>query len=366
VTRLPRRRFLALAIAALVAAGAGAHIPTGPAEGFAARVARLSEPPGYFDTDNLVSNERSYLHVVPALRAAGFRGGAYLGVGPDQNFSYIAQTRPSIAFIIDVRRDNLLLHLLFKALFQLSASRAEYLSLLFGRPPPGPDGKWVGADIEQIVSYIDAAAPAPQGTAALGERLQAVIKGFAVASSADDLATIDRFHRRFIERGLSLKFESAGRQPRPYYPTYRELLLETDTSGRRWSYLASEVDFQFVRSLQARDLVVPVVGDLAGPTAMGAIGRLMKERGDRLSAFYTSNVEYYLANGRFQRFVANLAGLPHTRESVIIRAVFPNRFGRAPAPPGYYSTSVVQRVDDLLDGAASGRIRNYGDLVRDR
>ena len=54
---------------------------------FAARVAQLSEPGGYFDTDNLISNERSYLHVVPALRAAGLAGGAYIGVGPDQNFS---------------------------------------------------------------------------------------------------------------------------------------------------------------------------------------------------------------------------------------------------------------------------------------
>ncbi|HEX6070025.1 MAG TPA: hypothetical protein VFZ18_09375, partial [Longimicrobiaceae bacterium] len=56
---------------------------------FAAVVARLSEPGGYFDTDNLISNESSYLHVMEGLRRLGVRGGAYLGVGPDQNFSYI-------------------------------------------------------------------------------------------------------------------------------------------------------------------------------------------------------------------------------------------------------------------------------------
>ena len=115
-----QRRLLALTVAALLAATAGA-LPRGqPSANFAATIARLSEPGGYFDSDNLISNEKSYLQVVPALREAGSNGGAYVGVGPDQNFSYIAQVRPSIAFIIDIRRDNLLLHLLFKALFQLS------------------------------------------------------------------------------------------------------------------------------------------------------------------------------------------------------------------------------------------------------
>ena len=63
-----------------------------PAPTFAASIAGLSEPGGYFDTDNLISNERSYLQVVPDLRRLSVRGGAYIGVGPDQNFSYIAES----------------------------------------------------------------------------------------------------------------------------------------------------------------------------------------------------------------------------------------------------------------------------------
>ena len=94
--------------------GAGAAPPQAS---FASRIEQLSEPEGEFDTDNLISNEQAYLDVIPALRAAGTSGGAYIGVGPDQNFSYIASVRPAIAFIVDRRRDNLLLHLLFKALF---------------------------------------------------------------------------------------------------------------------------------------------------------------------------------------------------------------------------------------------------------
>src|SRR4029453_14967345 len=86
--------------------------------GFSRLVARLSEPGGFFDSDNLVSNETSYLHVLGAFDSLGVRGGAYIGVGPEQNFSYIARVKPEIALIIDIRRDNMLLHLLFKAMFE--------------------------------------------------------------------------------------------------------------------------------------------------------------------------------------------------------------------------------------------------------
>ena len=41
---------------------------------FAALSARLSEPGGYFDSDNLISNETSYLHVLGKLRSSEYRG----------------------------------------------------------------------------------------------------------------------------------------------------------------------------------------------------------------------------------------------------------------------------------------------------
>ena len=328
---------------------------------FASRIAQLSERGGYFDTDNLISNEKSYLQVVPALRAAALGGGAYVGVGPDQNFSYIAQLKPAIAFIIDLRRDNLLLHLLFKALFSLSDTRADYLCLLFGRPAPDELDKWRRADIDQLVAYVDLARPSEAATAALRARVDAAIKTFGVPLSSEDFATIDRFHRRFVRSGLALQFETTGRAPRSYYPTYRELLLETDRQGHRANFLASEDDFQFVRSLEKRDLVIPVVGDLSGASALVEIGRLMASRGDRLSAFYASNVEFYLfGDGTFPKYLDNVSHLPHTSRSLIIRSVFG---GMAQSAPGYYSASLVQPVDELLQGYASGRFHAYRELT---
>src|SRR5262245_53876608 len=109
---------------------------------FAQLVGRLSERAGYFGSDNLVSNELSYQHVLGKLTKMNVSGGAYLGVGPDQNFTYMAQVRPRIAIMIDIRRDALLQHFFFKCLFMMSRNRVEYLSLLFGRPLPKDFKKW--------------------------------------------------------------------------------------------------------------------------------------------------------------------------------------------------------------------------------
>jgi hypothetical protein len=351
----------------LVAAGAApAGQRTVAPTAFASQIARLSEPGGYFDADNLISNEKPYLQVMSALAKVRLPRGAYIGVGPDQNFSYIAQVRPATAYLVDIRRDNLLLHLLFKALFHLSSTRVEYLSLLCGRPVPPHLESWRGADVERLTAYVDGAPPAYEATAALRMRVDRLIAGFGVPLSAGDYATIDRFHRTFIDAGLDLKFSTFTRGVRPYFPNYRDLLLEVDGEGRHTSYLASEERFQFVRSLQRRDQIVPVVGDLAGPHAIAAIGRAMVARRLTLSAFYASNVEYYLfADGVFDKFVANLAQLPHNDRSLIVRAVFagavPSEMPQAVA--GYPSASIVHSLSDLLQGYAQGRFHDYGELT---
>ncbi len=335
--------------------------------GFAATVAAWSEPGGYFDTDNLISNERSYLHVVPELRALSAqaaRNGVYLGVGPDQSFSYIAHLRPALAIQIDIRRDNLLLHLLFKALFALSRTRVEYLANLTGRTAPSSGG-WEKQSIDAIVSHLDAATPVgEEAVRALRARLSALIAGFGVPLTDAERQTIDRFHRRFIQAGLSLQFNTTGRAPQYGYPTYRDLLLEVDRTGAQRSFMASEGDFQFLKDLQSRDRVIPVVGDLAGPGALAAIAKHLSGAGLEVAAFYTSNVEFYLfREGSFGRFVTNLSRLPRHPNSVIIRSVFPAG-NAATAVPGYNSASLTQSIQVLVDGYAKGRFRQYFELTR--
>jgi hypothetical protein len=352
-----RRLLLCLAVICLTHQGSRPPLSGAPqAAGFAARIAALSEAEGYFDTDNLISNERSYLHVLPDLGRLRVRGGAYVGVGPDQNFSYIAAIRPAIAIVVDIRRDNLLLHLAFKALFALSRTRVEYLAMLTGRPVPSDLAAWSQVPVGDLVGYIDRAPPLGAADIdRLRARVSARVSSVGVPLSPQDRDTIDRFHRQFIAAGLDLRFQSAGRAPQRAYPTLRDLLLATDADGRQASYLASEEAFHFLRNLQSRDLLIPIVGDLSGPAALRAVGRFLGERKEPLAAFYTSNVEFYLfRDGSFPAFIGNLSRMPRASNAVIIRSVF----------GGGVSSSHLQSVSELLDGYAQGGFRQYWQLTR--
>jgi hypothetical protein len=155
------------------------------------------------------------------------------------------------------------------------------------------------------------------------KQLQRAITAFGVPLSAADLDSIDRFHRAFITAGLDLRFHSHGRPPRPYYPTLRDLLLATDSTGTTWNYLADEDAFQFLKSLQARNRVIPIVGDVSGRHAMRAIADAVARQGSHVSAFYVSNVETYLyRNDASARFAENVSRLPHNARSVLIRSIF--------------------------------------------
>src|SRR5260370_28820274 len=104
----------------------------------------FGEGGGKLLSGNYISNEFAYLHVVDKLKAIGVAGGAYVGVGREQNFTYIAKVRPQIAFIVDIRRQAIIQHLMYKAVFQLSPTRADFLCRLLSRPlPQGKDsGAW--------------------------------------------------------------------------------------------------------------------------------------------------------------------------------------------------------------------------------
>jgi hypothetical protein len=330
---------------------------------FAAVVARLSEPGGYFDTDNLISNESSYLHVIGALARYGVQGGAYIGVGPDQNFSYIAAIRPRIAFIIDIRRDNMLQHLMFKALFANARNRVEYLALWLGKPAPANVGSWSEKSIDVIVAYMDSTPSTAASANAARAVVLADVKHMGLTLTAADLATVERFHSAFINAGLSLRFTSTGRAPQSYYPTLRQLILERDLEGKQSCYLGHESNYQFVKSLERRNLVIPIVGDLGGNKALPAIGAYMAQRGDKLSAFYASNAEdYVMRDGNFFVYAASIAAIPHNSNSVFIRSLFG---GQHPETvPGYYSTQLLQRVDVFLNDVKTRGYSNFRDLTR--
>jgi hypothetical protein len=335
---------------------------------FAALVARLSEPNGYFDSDNIITNEASYLHIASALRKTGTHGGVYIGVGPDQNFSYVAMIRPRIAFMLDIRRDNLLEHLLFKSLFSMSRNRAEYICKLLGRPVPKDIDAWSSKPTQDILAHINQTPVDSGAVEATRKASNAKITSYGVSLDARDRQMIDRYRAEFVSAGLDTRYSSLGRNNRMDYPSFGQLVMAADKEGHRVGYLADETAFQLVRAMEAEDRIVPVVGNVAGDKAVRAVGEYATEHHLVVSAFYLSNVEQYLMNrdGGFPEFARNVKSLPHDSASVIIRSYF-GRLGTThplyvPAP-GNLSTSMIEPMDSFLRRFSAGEIHTYFDLV---
>jgi hypothetical protein len=266
----------------------------------------MSEPGGVFQhSDNLVSNESDYANTISLLRS---RGGAYIGVGPEQNFSYIARLQPEIAFIVDIRRENRALHLLYKALFEAARDRADFTSRLFSRERPRDVNE--ASTAQRLFTALDMSAM----SAAVLESTKQVVRDrllerHAFAVSQDDLAWIDYALTQFAAQGPEIRYGSSATDTEDR-PSYRTLMTLNDVKGTSRSYLATEEQFRFVKDLQTRNMIVPIVGDFSGPTAIRRVGEFIRERGGLVSAFYSSNVEIYLSKQQSALFCSNLDSLP--------------------------------------------------------
>jgi hypothetical protein len=322
----------------------------------------FSEPGGTFRSDNLVSNETTFQQVIPDLQRRTSPGGVYLGVGPDQNFTYIAALRPKIAFIIDVRRQNMLLHLMYKAIIEMSSDRAEFLSRLFSRVKPSTvNGK---SSPDALLEAFGAAQP----TDALFEKNVTAISNQLVNHhkfhlSADDLRTIENVYRAFYIGGPELRYSFPRGGGFRAFPTYADLMMETDGSGGKRSYLATDENFRILRDLEKRNLVVPVVGDFAGEKAIRSVGQYLREHQATVTAFYTSNVEQYLfQNDGWRRFFANVATLPVDGNGTFIRAYF-NTLGYQMPAAGVRSATYLDPIGETIAAFNQGRIQTYYDVI---
>jgi hypothetical protein len=286
-------------------------------------ITEFSEPSGYFFSDNFMSNENSLQYVIPELQRSLSPGGVYIGVGPEQNFTYIAALQPQAAFIIDIRRQNMLEHLLYKALIETSSDRAEFVSRLFSRTRVS--GVGTASSVEELFSASRSATPSRD---LFEKNLQAVqdqlINHHRFALVNDDLNRIEYVYKEFYDHGpdMSYSFPGAGPGLIESFPAYAALMTETDAAGEHRGYLATEESFRILKALESNNLVIPLVGDFTGPKAVRTVGRYLKEHGATVTAFYTSNVEMYLhRDGSWNRFCDNVATLPLDTASTFIRTV---------------------------------------------
>ena len=339
----------------------------------------FSERGGAFHSDNFTSNEPAIANGVAELAARRVRGGAYLGVGPEQNFSYIAAIDPAIAFILDIRRQAVMQHLMFKAVFELSSDRADFIALLFSvaRPTdvtrsdaidklwgrftigPGTERSRFDTNLFRVISHLRET------------------HGFPL--STEDVSSLMYVYEAFFKLGPEITYAGFVTKGLTTGNTnFMKLTSAVDPAGVPRSFLATDAAFQIVKSLHERNLILPIQADFGGPKALRAIGAYLGANNVRVSAFYISNVEQYLfnprspvapggqeINGGWQAFYENLAALPADRATVLVRVP---RTGSQPAlrrllPDG--TTQVVTSLTvcpmlEFLAAVRQGKVTNLG------
>jgi hypothetical protein len=282
----------------------------------------ISEPNGQFQSDNLLSNELGFQTIIPALKTI-VKPGVYMGVGPEQNFTYIAALRPKMVFITDIRRGNLELHLMYKALFEMSSDRADFVGMLFGKKRP--EGLTASSPVGEIFSKYDTAQVSADVHEATWKRIidHLTKAPHKLPLSKDDIEGIQYVFDSFYTYGTAINYRSSsgggfGGGRGGQMATYEALMVTNDGVGVERSYLANEELFGVLKELETRNLFVPTVGNFAGPKALRAVGQYIREHGETVQAFYLSNVEDYLTGGLWQSFCNNVSTLPLTESSTFI------------------------------------------------
>jgi hypothetical protein len=257
----------------------------------------------------------------------------------------------------------MLLHLMYKVIIEMSEARADFLSRLFSRPrPPHLDRN------STPQALFDAYRTVTPSDALFRKNLRTITDRLVMthrfALTSDDAHTIEFVYRAFYLGGPDLRY-SFPQQFGGRFPTYAELMMESDRTGHNHSYMATEDNFRFLKDLEKDNLLVPLVGDFGGDKVIRRVGQYVREHGATVTTFYTSNVEQYLfQTDAWSRFFDNVATMPVDEHSTFIRSYFDMRL-RSPRSPnlGLRSETLLDSIAEILTAFRNGQIQTYDDVI---
>lgn len=307
--------------------------------------------PSNYTLDCFVSSEVAYNDVIRRCMPVSEQpAGAYLGVGPDQNFTYIGALRPKFAVILDARLDNLLEHLLFKLLFIEAHNALDYLCLLLGRKRPEPSES-LAEGASALLSRF-AAQPMDEAGAAACQQHVAAAFSQRWGVGPELLGRVQRLQQVFVSRQLRVTSVSESCLANlDKIPDFEEVIRATTPEGFNFHYLTCPRRFAYVKAMQEADQIVPVLGGVPDLTSLARSVQLIQQAGLRLSSVYLSNLEefmlqrYVISDDRitarpnpsgelvdsyrmlYDLMVDELAALPADENAVLIRFYFPGELG---------------------------------------
>jgi hypothetical protein len=258
---------------------------------------RDTVPQSKYQMDCFVTSEVAHNDVIAKCRPAGNGTGAYIGVGPCQNLTYIGALRPRIAIICDSRLDNLIGHLVFKLLLERAGDPLDYLLLLFSRVhqsrPPTTDIR----QPEDLLAAFDGAAPDPATFWANLEWLHSEAKR-RWEFADEHLARLSHVYGAFFDRQLEITAVNQMCADALGSPTLRDVVLARNSYGRNFHFLAAPDRFAYVRQMHAGDRIIPMLGNFSSPASIALINAVLAESGEQADTIYLSNIEDHVL-GRY-------------------------------------------------------------------
>jgi hypothetical protein len=250
----------------------------------------------------------------------------------------------------------------------MSSDRADFISRMFSKPRPARlDSTTTIDSIWNAYWYV------PTDSVLYRRNLAAIkdhlVRTHGLALTADDLLGIDYVYTGFYIEGPVINYSyggGGGGGRSGNYPGFADLMAQTDQVGVKRSFLATEANFRLIKDMHTRNVIIPLVGNFAGPTAIRRVGAYLRERGATVTTIYTSNVEQYLfqQGDEWSRYYENVATLPLDSTSTFIRSVGTGNVARFPSPsPGGRLPSVLSSVQGLIAAYRAGQIYTYLDVI---
>ncbi|MFC1555059.1 hypothetical protein ACFL7D_10520 [candidate division KSB1 bacterium] len=327
-------------------------------------ILNTSEQGGRFSNDNWVSNETSYLEILELIDDFEISGGAYIGVGPNQNFTYIANIKPEIAFIVDVREQNTLQHLIYKVIFELSDSRAEFFSFLFSKPLDAKIGPTENTDINGLIQYFRLAGSDRDMFENTFNTIKSILsKKYGFKFTSTQLISLEKIFRAFYIYNLNITY-SNSRSIRSWYPTYSELLTQKNNKGEQLNPFNSREDFIFLKNMHLQNRIIPVTGNFSGNKAFRKISEYLDNYNIEVSAIYVSNVEQYVFRSMidWNNWVSNVKYLPLNEKAVFIRWIY-HRSSSRNRDFTLYGRTRLQWIKLFLENYEADKYGSYYDLT---
>ena len=223
-------------------------------------------------------------------------GGAYVGVGTDQNYLLAAWAKSSVLMLMDFDQEIPTIHEIYAYFFSISGTPQTFLDRWSRR--------YADDSAEKLSTHFTAIAEQLARKEAAAKNL----------SEERSVKYINRRVKRYVRHRVKIYKRTRGLLWRRLSKTkskYQKLKIAT--------FLDQQEQYEHIRDLWASGRVIAIRGDLTANQTMIDIARALRNIGETLSVLYLSNAEqYFLLTPEYRR---NIINLPWSTKSYALRTM---------------------------------------------